>query len=608
MTIIEKLRSKANSLPQTPGVYIMKNGDGDIIYVGKSKKLKNRVTSYFTGNNHSAKTARMVSLVRDFDYIVCDTEIEALALENVLIKKHSPKYNIKLKDAKSYPYIKVTNEEFPRLFVTRERKSDKSRYFGPYQGSSSAHSALETIGKIFGLYTCKRTFPRDIGKERPCIYRDIGRCVAPCTGSICAEEYQALVKRAEWVLDGNIKGTVADLQRDMEYAAEEMEFEKAAAIRDSIRALEALVEKQKVVADEKVMRDVFAVYTTETESVLAMLSIRGGALVNKNEFILSVGEFNPADDAVSLIADYYDTAGNIPREVMLDFDISEEDIELLSQYLGLSAPYKVTVRIPQRGEGRKLCDMALENAKEMARQNRLSIEREDKSVRRFAELLGLSEPPKRIEAYDISNFGNESIFASMVVWQDGKMKKSDYRAFGIRTTEGQDDYSSMREALTRRVKHLGDGTPSLSEQPDIILLDGGVGHVGVIKELFSELDIDIPVFGMVKDDYHKTRAITDGEEEISIAREMNVYTFVYNIQEEAHRFALKHSSGDKRKSLTKSSLEKIDGIGPKKAKILLSAMPLAKIKIASEQELAAVKGISASDALAIRNYFDKTKK
>ena len=586
----------------------MKNSDGDIIYVGKSKKLKNRVTTYFTGNNHSPKTMRMVSLVQDFDYIVCDTEIEALALENVLIKKHSPKYNIKLKDAKSYPYIKVSAEEYPRIFVTRERKSDKAHYFGPYQGSSAAHTALETVVKIFGLYTCRRSFPKDIGKERPCIYRDMGRCVAPCTGGVSAEEYRALVKCAEWVLDGNIKATVTSLTREMEYAAEEMEFERAAQLRDSIRALGALVEKQKVVADEKVMRDVFAVYIGETESVLSMLSIRGGALVNKNQFILSLADFNSGEDAVSLIADYYDTAGNIPREIMLDFDISEDDLALLSEYLTLSAPYKVTVRIPSRGDGRRLCDMALENAKETARQNRLAIEREDKSVKRLGELLALSETPKRIEAYDISNFGNESIFASMVVYADGKLKKSDYRAFGIKSTDGQDDYGSMREALGRRLAHIGDGTASLGDTPDLILLDGGVGHVGAIKELFAELDVDIPVFGMVKDEYHKTRAITDGNEEISIAREMNVYTFIYNLQEEAHRFALKHSSKDKTKKLTTSTLTRIDGIGEKKARALLDAMPYVKIKTASEKELVAIKGISERDARAIHEYFSKKVK
>lgn len=605
MTRIERLRDKANSLPESSGVYIMKNSDGEIIYVGKSKKLKNRVTTYFTGNNHTPKTARMVSLVADFDYIVCDTEIEALALENVLIKKHSPKYNIKLKDAKSYPYIKVSAEEYPRLFVTRERKSDKARYFGPYQGSSAAHTALEAVVKIFGLYTCRRTFPKDIGKERPCIYRDMGRCVAPCAGGVSAEEYRALVKCAEWVLDGNIKATVSSLTHEMEFAAEEMEFERAAQIRDSIKALGALVEKQKVVADEKVMRDVFAVYIGETESVLAMLSIRGGALVNKNQFVLSLADFNSREDAVALIADYYDTAGNIPREIMLDFELSEDDISLLSEYLTLSAPYKVTVRVPSRGDGRRLCDMALENAKETARQNRLSIEREDKSVKRLAELLALAEIPKRIEAYDISNFGDESIFASMVVYADGKLKKSDYRAFSIKSTDGQNDYASMQEAIRRRLSHIGDGSLSLGETPDLILLDGGVGHVSAVKEILRELDIDIPLFGMVKDDYHKTRAITDGDEEISIAREMNVYTFIYNLQEEAHRFALKHSTKDKSKKLTRSSLTKIPGIGEKKAKILLNSMPYAKIKSASKKELVMIKGISAKDAEAIYNHFNK---
>ena len=586
----------------------MKNSDGEIIYVGKSKKLKNRVTTYFTGNNHSPKTARMVSLVADFDYIVCGTEIEALTLENVLIKKHSPKYNIKLKDAKSYPYIKVTDEAYPRIFVTRERKSDKARYFGPYQSASFAHMALETVVKIFGLYTCRRSFPKDIGRERPCIYRDMGRCVAPCAGGITGEEYRALVKCAEWVLDGNIKGTVSSLTREMELAAEDMEFERAAQLRDSIKALGALVEKQKVVADEKVMRDVFAVYIGETESVLSILSVRGGALVNKNQFVLSLADFSSEDDAVSLIADYYDTAGNIPREIMLDFDLSEDDISLLSEYLTLSAPYKVTVRVPSRGDGRKLCDMALENAKETARQNRLAIEREDKSVKRLAELLALSEIPKRIEAYDISNFGNESIFASMVVYCDGKLKKSDYRSFAIKTTDGQDDYASMREALKRRLAHIGDGTLSLGTSPDLILLDGGIGHVCAIKDLFSELDVDIPVFGMVKDEYHKTRAITDGREEISIAREMSVYTFVYNLQEEAHRFALKHSSKDKSKKLTTSSLTKIPGIGEKKAKSLLDAMPYAKIKTASADELSRIKGISEKDAKIINDYFNEKVK
>jgi len=605
LTLIERLRDKANSLPMQPGVYIMKDADGAVIYVGKSKKLKNRVTSYFVGSTHSYKTAKMVSLVKDFDYIVCKTEIEALTLENVLIKKHSPKYNIKLKDAKSYPYIKVTGEEFPKLFVTRERKSDRAKYFGPYQSSQSAHTALDTVMKIFTLATCKRSFPKDIGRERPCIYRDMGRCIAPCTGKVSSSEYRSLVKCAEWVLDGNIKETAQMLRGEMEEASQNLEFERAAAIRDSIFSLERLSEKQKVVADSKVNRDVFAIYTSETEGVLAMLSIRSGALVNKSEFILSAGELTSPEDVISLIADYYDGTGNIPREVMLDFSLSDEDTELLSEYLSLNTKYKVSVKIPERGDGRALCDMALENARESARQYKLEGEREDKNLKRLTELLGLSEVPRRIEAYDISNIGNENITASMVVWSGGKMKKSDYRTFTVKTTLGADDYGSMREVLGRRFSHIGDGSLSLGEQPDLILLDGGEAHVGVVRALMEERGIDIPLFGMVKDDYHKTRAITDGDRDISIAKEMGVYSFVYNIQEEAHRFALKNSQGAKIKTMTRSTLEKIKGIGPKKAKLLLSSMPLAKIRTSSKNELSKIQGISEADAENIYQYYHK---
>ncbi len=607
MDTLERLRDKANSLPLSPGVYIMKNVTGDVIYVGKSKKLKNRVTTYFTGNNHTYKTAKMVSLVDDFDYIICKTEIEALTLENVLIKKHSPKYNIKLKDAKSYPYIKVTNEEFPKLFVTRERKSDRAKYYGPYQGSASAHAALDAVMKIFTLATCKRSFPRDIGKERPCIYKDMGRCIAPCTGKVDGGEYRSLVRCAESVLDGNVKKTRDMLSDEMLAASDAMEFERAAVLRDSIQALERLSEKQKVVADAKVNRDVFSLYTSETEGVLAMLSVRDGALVNKNEFILSLAELTSPEDAVSLIVDYYDTSASPPREVMLDFPITDEDRELLSEYLSLNTKYKVSVRIPERGDGRALCDMARKNAEESARQYRLEGEREDKNLRRLSELLGLPELPRRIEAYDISNIGNENITASMVVYEDGKLKKSDYRIFTIKTTAGADDYASMREVMERRLAHIGDGTASLGTAPELILLDGGATHVGTVKPILERLEMAIPVFGMVKDDFHKTRAITDGEREISIALEAGVYAFVYRLQEEAHRFAVKSSQGAKIKSMTTSTLERINGIGAKKAKLLLSSMPLAKIKTATKNELSTIRGISERDAENIYNYYHKNK-
>ena len=607
MTRLLRLRDKANSLPQTPGVYIMKDASGGVIYVGKSKKLKNRVTTYFTGNNHTPKTAKMVSLVEDFDYILCKTEIEALTLENVLIKKHMPKYNIRLKDSKSYPYIKVTNEEYPRLYVTRDRRSDRAKYYGPYQSSSGAYTALDAVMKVFALPSCKLSFPGDIGKRRPCIYKDIGRCIAPCTGKVSSEDYRARIKAAERVLDGNVTEAKEQLRRDMEYAAELMEFERAAAIRDSIAALDKLSEKQKVVADRRVNRDVFAICQVDGVGMMSMLSVRGGALVNKNSFLLSAADTIGSDEAVSLIASHYDGGASIPKEVMLAFDAEDEDISLLSEYLSLSAGHKIAVRVPERGDGRALCNMAVENAAEAARQYRLEGEREDKNIKRLTALLGLAEAPKRIEAYDISNIGNENIVASMVVFSGGRLKKSDYRLFSIKTTDGADDYGSMREALTRRLSHIGDGTLSLGEMPDLILVDGGDAHVGVAREVLRGLSLEIPVFGMVKDDFHKTRALTDGENEISIAKEFDMYAFIYNLQEEAHRFAVKSSSKGKIKTMTHSSLEKIEGIGPAKAKALLAAMPLGKIRTASVSELSAVKGIGVGDAERIAKYFEEKR-
>ena len=607
MDRLTRLRDKANSLPTTPGVYIMKDKDGGVIYVGKSKKLKNRVTSYFTGNNHTLKTARMVSLVSDFDYILCKTEIEALTLENVLIKKHMPKYNIRLKDSKSYPYIKVTAEEYPKLFVTRDRRSDRAKYFGPYQSSSAAYGALDAVMKVFALPTCKLSFPKDIGKRRPCIYKDIGICIAPCSGGVSAEDYRSRIKAAERVLDGNSAEAKEQLRREMEDAAELMEFERAAALRDSIAALDKLSEKQKVVADEKVNRDVFAICFTDGVGMMSMLSVRSGALVNKNAFQLSAADPIGPDEAISLIAFHYDSGASIPREVMLAFDAEEEDISLLSEYLSLLAGHKVAVKIPERGDGRALCNMAIDNATESARQHRLEGEREDKNIKRLTALLGLAEPPRRIEAYDISNIGDENIVASMVVWADGRLKKSDYRLFSIKTTDGRDDYGSMREALTRRLGHIGDGTASLGEMPDLILVDGGDTHVGVAKGVLDTLMLEIPVFGMVKDDFHKTRALTDGKSEISIAKEFDMYAFIYNIQEEAHRFAIKSSSKGKIKTMTHSSLEKIEGIGPAKAKALLSAMPLGKIRSATVDELVAVKGIGRTDAERVVKYFEEKR-
>ncbi len=605
MNDLARLRDKANSLPEVPGVYLMKNADGTIIYVGKSKRLKNRVTDYFDGSPKNVKTRLMVSNVKDFDYIVCDTEIEALTLENVLIKRHTPKYNIKLKDAKSYPYIKVTDEAYPRLIVTRERKADKGHYYGPYTGTSQAYAALETVRKIFSVPTCKRQFPRDIGKERPCLYLAMGRCVGICAGGISPEEYRAIVRQAEDVLSGQIGKAAALLEAEMNEAAEAMEYERAAQKRDSITALRSLLEKQKVAADVRINRDVFGLYLSDGVGVLSLLSVREGAVISKKEFILSGAELTENEDALSLIADYYDGGVPIPKEIILDFSLTEDDISLLSEYLSLCANHKVTVRTPERGEGRKLCDLALENAAEAARQYRLTDERENKSLLRLQALLGLSELPKRIEAYDISNIGNEAIKASMVVAESGKLKRSDYRLFTVKSTDGADDYASMREILTRRLSHVGDGSPSLGEVPDLILLDGGATHVGVGKSVLSALDLDVPLFGMVKDDFHKTRAITDGACDISIAQETSVYRFVYTLQEEAHRFAVSSSQSGKIRTMTHSTLERITGIGPAKARKILKAMPLGAVKTADTETLKQIPGVSAADAEEIYRYFHK---
>ncbi len=607
---LSELREKALTLPLSPGVYLMKNCADEVIYVGKSRKLKNRVTSYFTRQHPSPKTARMVSLVRDFDYILCDGEMEALTLENTLIKKHSPRYNIKLKDAKSYPYIKITDEPYPRVIVTRTRTRDGARYFGPYRSSAAAHEALETVNRILALPTCRRSFPRDVGRERPCLYRQMGRCVAPCTGGIDETEYRALIRSAARILEGNTRETRAELEASMLRAAEREAFELAAHYRDSISALERLGDRQKVVADESVSRDVFALYEDELSGVLAVLNVRSGKLIGKNEYLFSASELTETEDLSGLLHGYYREIADFPREILTDFALDDEEYEALSESFSELAGFRVQLRTPKRGELRELCDMALSNARQRAAGYRAEAEREDKTLSRLSSMLGLEVVPDRIEAYDISNIGREHITASMVVFSGGKPKKSDYRTFRIGTTAGIDDYAAMREAIARRLSHIGDGSPSLGERPDLILLDGGAGHVGTVKPLLSQMGHgDIPLFGMVKDDFHKTRAMTDGERELGIAAEQSVYVLIYRIQEEAHRVAVSHTMGAKRKTLSRSSLEAIPGIGPAKAKALLSAFTtLTRLSEATKAELVALRGIGERDADAVIAYFEAKNK
>ena len=607
MSNILYLREKANELPLCPGVYLMKNKDGKIIYVGKSKKLKNRVSSYFLGRAHSYKTEKMVASVADFDTILCDTEIEALTLENVLIKKYSPKYNIKLKDAKSYPYIKITDEPYPKLTVTRERTSDGS-YYGPYSGMADAYAASDAIRKVFLLPNCKRSFPRDIGRERPCLYKQMGKCCAPCADAISQKAYNELIKSAKRVLDGRTSETVAELEREMLAFAEKEQFEDALRCRNSIFALKKLSEKQKAVTSEKAELDAVSLYTDDICGVISVLSIRRGLLNSKNEFLFSADEISDSESFSAFLFEYYSNASSLPREILLDTELEEEDLSPLCEHLCERAGRKVSVRTPKRGEAKKLCEMAQTNAKERASRYRREIEREDKAILSLAKTLSLEILPERIEAYDISNIGSEHITASMVVYEDGKMKKSDYRSFKIQSTDGVDDYGALREALNRRLSHIGDGSASLGESPDLILLDGGAGHVGVGKSVLEDRGLSIPVFGMVKDEHHKTRTLCDTENEFGIAHEQILYALIYRIQEEAHRFAVSHASSAKRKTLKRSLLCDINGIGEKKAKLLLTSFgSIKRLSSASAEDIASVKGITRTDAEKITAFFENRK-
>lgn len=606
MDRLQRLLEKANTLPLCPGVYIMRDKWGKVIYVGKSRKLKNRVSQYFQSSEKNLKTAKMVSLVEDFEYFLCDTEMEALTLENRLIKQHAPKYNIRLKDSKSYPYIKVTDGPYPAIMYSRKRISDRAKYFGPYSGVSTVFSIINLLQKTLGIPSCKRSFPRDIGRERPCLYYQMGQCMGVCTGKISPEEYAESIKCAVNILRGNTALARRDLEAQMLEFAENEQFEAAARCRDAISALEKLSEKQKVVAAPDADRDVFALYCDEQCACISVFNIREGAVTDKSEFCFGADMIAEAEEMPAFICDYYLKREYVPHQVLLSFDISDEDRELMTEALSGMAGRNVEIRTPERGEMKALCEMVYDNAREKAKMYKIDAEKDDETLVKLASMLGLEVLPQRIEAYDISNLASEHKTCGMVVMQNGRLKKSDYRSFTIKTVEGTDDYASMREAISRRLSHLGDGTGSFASVPDLILLDGGKGHVSTVKALMEEMGIDIPVFGMVKDDFHKTRALCDEENEISIARDRAVFSLVYRLQEEVHRFSVSKMDSAKRKTLTTSTLLKIDGIGEAKARALLKHFGgLAAVKTASAQEISAVKGISVSDGERVYKYFHK---
>ncbi len=606
--IRRRLLEKANTLPLSAGVYLMRDRNGKVIYVGKSRKLKNRVSQYFQNGDKNIKTGRMVSMVREFDYYLCANEMEALSLENTLIKQYTPKYNIRLKDAKSYPYIKITAEEYPRLVFTRRRDADKAKYFGPYSGSGTAYALIEMLSRTLRLPTCRRNFPRDIGKNRPCIYYEMGKCAGLCTGKVSAEEHRTAVKYAAEILGGKNEQVRRRLEAQMQADAEAERYEAAAKCRDTIRALDAIREKQTVVASPDAEQDVFALYSDDFCTCVSAFYIRGGVVHDSADFLF--GADGIPDDLTAFLLEHYQSREYIPPRVLLDFSMDEEDRNLLSQSLSALAGRKIDVHTPERGPLRTLCDLVLKNATERAKRYRMDSEKQEGTLAHLAELLRLEVYPERIEAYDISNFGAEHLTAGMIVYKNGGFSKADYRSFKIKTVVGTaDDYASMRETLERRLAHLSDESGSFSEPPDLILLDGGRGHVSTVRELTRNLGLEhIPVFGMVKDDFHKTRALCTENEEINIAKERDIFTLIYRIQEEIHRYTVRVMEQAKNKTLSRSTLTAIRGIGDEKAKKLLAAFGgLAGVKRAGLEELAAVQGVSRRDAEAVYHHYHKEK-
>ncbi len=602
------LLKEALALPEEPGVYIMRDATDKIIYVGKSRHLRDRVSQYFRLGEKNAKTERMVRSVYRFECIHCDTEIEALTLENTLIKQHNPRYNIRLKDAKSYPFIKLTAGEYPRFIMSRKRESD-GKYFGPYSGTGIVYSTIDFVNKALGLPSCKHRFPRDIGKVRPCIYYQIGQCRGVCTGKVSAEEYSGAIATACEVLRGNTSSVRRELEEKMLEYAENEQYELAAKCRDTVNALSKLSQRQKAVAAPDVDQDAIGFYADDVCSALSLLRIRKGMLIDKIDFTMGAEVIADAQALISLLYEHYKTSQDVPPRLLVGFDASEEDTALLSSLLSEmnEKGRRVSVSVPQKGDNKKLCVMAVENAHQAALKYRRDSEKGDSATVRLAQLLSLEVVPDRIESYDISNLGDEHITAGMIVLEGGKFVKSDYRVFKITSTDGADDYGSLREALRRRFAHLSDADGAFAKTPDLILLDGGALQLSVALEVADEMGINIPFAGMVKDDYHKTRALVTREGEVNIAREREVYVFLYKIQEEVHRFTVSRMSAAKRKTIKHSSLEKIHGIGAVKAKKLLAAFgSLSALRSASVEQISAVKGISVADAESVVQYFKET--
>lgn len=602
----KELRAKAMALPLQPGVYIMKNKDKKIIYIGKAKKLKNRVSSYFGSHtNHSLKVIRMTENVDDFDYILCDSEFEALVLECSLIKQHQPKYNILLKDDKGYNYIKITKGDFPRICACKQMLDDDATYIGPYTSTFSVKQAVEETLKIFKLPRCSKQFPRDYGKSRPCLNGFMGLCASPCAGRISQSEYADNVKDAIAFLKGGSVKAVREMQMQMEELAENLQFEEAAKLRDRIKSIKNLEEKQKVVSINVPEEDVFALVSSNKKSCFEVIRFEHGKLTDSEFWIIDAVD-DVAQARFDLIGRYYSMRQRVPSRIAVDGEI--EDEELLKQFLESQRERKVEIIHPQKGEHLSIVNMCIKNANEHLAQQQGRLGKEIATLEELKNLLGLKKVPEYIESYDISHtFGADNV-AGMVVFHNGRPMKKAYKKFAIKGFDGQNDVGSMQEVLTRRFNHYYNDEEGSTFKilPDLILLDGGEPQVNAVLPVIQSMGLNVPVFGMVKDSKHRTRAIAINGGEIEINSHRQVFTLVSSIQEEVHRFAITYHHNKHKKSSLSTSLTKIDGIGDAKAKALMKHFKtISAIKEASVDELQKVDSITKKNADNIYQFYHK---
>ena len=597
----DELKDKALSLPYEPGVYIMRDKNDKVIYVGKAKKLKNRVSQYFQDTaSHSPKTRLMVSKIDHFDVIVAASEFEALVLECSLIKRYLPKYNILLKDDKGYPYLRLNvKEDYPRITLVSKLSNDGAEYYGPYGSRGVTHDVMEAIRQTLRLPDCNRQFPRDIGKDRPCLNYHMGQCDGWCQPGRGHAEYRRRIEQARQLLSGNYKSVADEIKTEMLAAADRLEFELAAALRNRLNSVETLGQKQLVTAGSLADTDVIGYGQTEAKACFAVLHFSGGNLLDKEYEVMPVPE--DKEGAVSaLMKQYYLSRGAAPKIVLLPFEI--EDSELFAQLLEQQFNKKTKLKVPQRGDNVRLVELAVKNAREEAQRVTSKEEKVSGTLALLGKMLAM-EPPKRIESFDISNISGTDIVASMVVFQDGKPRKSDYKRFKIEGLSNQDDYASMHQVVKRRFSHFLAGDKGFEEKPDLLLIDGGIVHAQTAVSALAELGLHMNVFGMVKDDRHRTRALVTPEgQEIRIDNQQAVFALIGNIQEETHRFAITYHRQLRSKRLRYSELDQIPGIGPKRKQELLKTFKsLTAIGQASLNELERL--LPKDAAMAVYQHF-----